>query len=110
MAISNLFSEESKMKYASQIERLKSRALEMKAKNVQATLIGMKNRTNYEAILKSFKKQKLIAAGKEDVLIDFTGIARISATCECEFFEMENGHSSWMEDFQSLTKTMHFID
>ena len=110
MAISNLFPGQSKVKFAAEIKKLKARALEMEAENVQSALIGMKNRTNYEGVRKSFRNQKLIAAGKEDPILDFVELSRVSADCDCRFFEMENGHNSWMEDRVHLTKNMLFVD
>ena len=110
MAISNLYSESSKKNLASEIEDLKSRAVKMKAKNVQAALKGMKIRTNYLEELKSFSKQKIIVAGKQDPILDISEIERISNGCDCEFYALENGHNSYMEDRNNLRKIMHFID
>ncbi|MCB7481731.1 alpha/beta hydrolase [Christiangramia sediminis] len=110
MAISNLYPEESKRKFASEIQDLKARALKMKAKNIQAALIGMKNRTNYSEELKSFSGQKIIAAGKQDPILEINEIAEVSGDCACEFYEMENGHNSYMEDMNNLRTIMLFID
>ncbi|TRO67235.1 alpha/beta fold hydrolase [Christiangramia sabulilitoris] len=110
MAISNLFSERSKTDLYAEIEILKERAGEMKAKNIQAALIGMKNRTNYVEVLRSYQGQKIIIAGKQDPILDFREIERINGVCGCEFYPMENGHNSYMEDHKDLTKIMHFID
>ncbi|QYA25040.1 alpha/beta hydrolase [Gramella sp. MT6] len=110
MAISNLFPEESKKKFASEIEDLKARAYEMKSKNIQATLKGMKIRTNYLEELNGFGRQKIIAASKEDPILDFNELQRLAKGCDCEFHSLENGHNSYMEDLNNLTKIMHFID
>ena len=110
MAISNLFSEKSNVDLAVEIEILKERAKEMSAENIQAALKGMKNRTNYLEVLKSYTGQKIVVAGKEDPILDFNEIERISLGCECDFYSMENGHNSYMEDYKSLIKIMHFID
>ena len=110
MAISNLYSENSKEKLASEIEELKSRAVKMKAKNIQAALRGMKIRTNYLEELKAFGKQKIIVAAKEDPILDIVEIERIARGCDCEFRILENGHNSYMEDLDNLRKIMYFID
>ncbi|PTX45201.1 pimeloyl-ACP methyl ester carboxylesterase [Christiangramia gaetbulicola] len=110
MAISNLYPERSKQKFAAEIEDLKSRAYEMKSKNIQAALKGMKIRTNYLEKLKAFTGQKIIAASKEDPILDFNELQRLSEGCDCEFLSLENGHNSYMEDLDNLTKKMHFID
>ncbi len=110
MAISNLYSESSKQKFVSEIEYLKTRAHGMTSKNIQAALKGMKIRTNYLEELKGFTGQKIIVASKEDPIIDFTELKRLSKGCDCEFFLLENGHNSYMEDRSNLTKNMRFID
>jgi pimeloyl-ACP methyl ester carboxylesterase len=110
MAISNLYSESSKTRLENEIEDLKSRARKMEAKNIQAALKGMKIRTNILEELKSFSKQKIIIAGEEDPLLEISEIERISQVCECEFSRLNNGHNSYMEEPNKLTKIMHFID
>lgn len=110
MAISNLYSENSKEALASEIEELKFRAVKMKAKNVQAALKGMKIRTNYLEVLKAFLGQKIIVAGKQDPIMDIDDLQRIARGCDCEFVVLDNGHNSYMEDLDKLQKYMHFID
>ena len=110
MAISNLYSENSKEKFTEEIENLKSRAVKMEAKNIQAALKGMKIRTNYLEELKRFSGQKILVAGKEDPLLAVSELQRVSEGCECDFVLLENGHNSYMEDPINLTKNMHFID
>lgn len=110
MAISNLFSEESKVKYCPEIEELTARALEMDAKNIQAALLGMKIRTNYKSLLKEVFMQKGIVGAKQDPILDFNELKEISEECGCEFHATENGHNSYIEDAYNLRKIMHFID
>ena len=110
MAISNLYSESSMKKLASEIEELKSRAVTMNAKNVQAALLGMKIRTDYLEELKAFQNQKIIVAGKQDPILDIDEIERVARGCDCDFRILENGHNSYMEDRKNLTEIMFFID
>ena len=110
MAISNLYPESSKLKFASEIEDLKARASKMKSENIQAALKGMKIRTNYLEELKAFTRQKIVVGSKEDPIVDISELERLSRGCDCEFHELENGHNSYMEDLSALTKIMHFID
>ncbi|MCG9971269.1 alpha/beta fold hydrolase [Christiangramia crocea] len=110
MAISNLYSENSKREFATEIEDLKCRAVKMKGKNIQAALVGMKIRTNYLEVLKSFDGQKIIVASEEDPILEINDIERISRETECAFYRMRNGHNSYMEDSSNLVQTMHFID
>ena len=110
MAISNLYSEESKEKLSSEIENLKSRAVKMKTENIQAALNGMKIRTNYLEELKRFSGQKIVVAGKEDPILDVNELQRVSEGCDCDFYVLKNGHNSYMEAPVELTEKMHFID
>ena len=77
MAISNLYSEKSKKEMASEIEDLKSQAVKMKAKNIQAALKGMKIRTNYLEVLKSFPRQKIIVGGEQDPILDISELKEL---------------------------------
>ncbi|MCP9199453.1 alpha/beta hydrolase [Gramella sp. GC03-9] len=110
MAISNLYSEKSRDRFEAEIENLQLRALKMKSKNVQAALIGMKIRTNYLEVLKNYEGQKMILASEEDPILEFSEIERISGETNSEFFRLENGHNSYMEDLSNLMQKMHFID
>lgn len=110
MAISNLFSENSKTEFASEIADLKQRSSKMKIKNIQAALIGMKNRTNKINALKDFAGQKIILASKQDPILEINDLEKVSRECNCEFYRLENGHNSYLEDRDNLTKIMHFID
>lgn len=110
MAISNLYSEKSKLKLASEIKDLKSRASKMQTKNIQAALIGMKIRTNYLEQLKTFSRQKIMVGGRQDPLLEIIELQRIARGCDCEFKILENGHNSYMEDMNNLRTIMYFID
>jgi len=110
MAISNLYPEESKAKFASEIQDLKMRAMNMEAGNVQAALAGMMIRPDYMEELKTFSGQKIIAAGKEDPILNNDELAEIANYCNCEFHLLERGHNSYMEDMNNLRTIMYFID
>lgn len=110
MAISNLFSEESKKKFIAEIENLKNRALQMEIKNIQAALQGMKIRTNHIDLFKSASLPKIVVAGKQDPILEFSDLQRISKECNARLFSTENGHNSYIEDSENLRKIVHFID
>ncbi|MCM8569477.1 alpha/beta hydrolase [Gramella jeungdoensis] len=110
VAISNLYADNSKRKYAEEIEELKSRAMQMEVKNIQAALIGMKIRTNYLKELEAFKGQKIIAASEDDPILEIKELVRVSELTGCELYKMRNGHNSYMEDPSNLTQKLHFID
>ncbi|MBT8319707.1 MAG: alpha/beta hydrolase [Gramella sp.] len=110
MAITNLYSESSKVKFAAEIEELKSRAIEMKAEDIQAALNGMKNRTNYLEELMGFSGQKMIVVGKEDPILNYRDLEGIARGCNAEYLVLENGHNSYMEASNDLIEIMHLID
>ena len=110
MAISNLYSDDSKKELRSEIEDLQSRAVRLKAENIQAALIGMKIRTNYLGVLKSFGNQKIIVASEDDPILEIKELERVSRQTDSEFFQLRNGHNSYMEDPSNLVQIMHFID
>ncbi len=110
MAISNLYFDESRDLFGDEIEKLKQNALKISSENVQAALKGMKIRTNNIAELKAFQKQKFIIAAKDDPILDFTELKKVSKECGTRFFELQRGHNSYMEDSAELQKIMHFID
>ena len=110
MAISNLFSESSRTKFASEIEDLKLRSSKMKVKNIQAALMGMKIRTNKINALKAFSGQKIILASEQDPILEIKDLQKVSKECECDFYRLKNGHNSYLEDRENLTQIMHFID
>ena len=110
MAISNLYSEDSRNKLKSEIEDLQSRAVKMKSKNIQAALIGMKIRTDYIDVLSNYKNQKIIVASEEDPILEINDLRSRSEATGSEFFRLENGHNSYMEDLSNLVQKMYFID
>jgi len=110
MAISNLYSEKSTREFAPQIKKLKARAVKMKAENIQAALNGMKIRPDYLEELKAFSGQKIVVAGKQDPILDINELESLALECECEFYSMENGHNSYLEDMNSLRAKMLLID
>ncbi|APU67951.1 MAG: alpha/beta hydrolase [Christiangramia sp.] len=110
MAISNLYTDESRKLFAAEIDSLKKRAGQLSAKNIQAALKGMKIRTNYVMELQSFDKQKLFIASEDDPILDINGLKLLAEECRADFVPLKRGHNSYMEDRDNLTKTMHFID
>ncbi len=110
MAIPNLFSAESKVKFCPEIEELERRAMKMEAKNIQAALKGMKIRKDHLKLLEEADIQKVVVGGKQDPILDFQELKEISEKCNCEFYATENGHNSYIEDSYGLAKIMHFID
>ncbi|TBW27871.1 alpha/beta fold hydrolase [Gramella sp. KN1008] len=110
IAISNLFSESSKEVYVSEIEILKSRAMKMEVRNIQAALMGMKIRTNYLKELERFPRQKIIVASQDDPILEIRELEGISRATGCELYRLKNGHNSYLEDQSNLVQKIHFID
>lgn len=110
MAISNLFEIRHRNEFRKEIENLKSQAYGMKLENVIAALRGMKNRTDHTYLFQQFQGQKMIVAGREDPVLDFNELKYLSSLCGSEFYTLDNGHVSFIEDREKLTKTMYFVD
>lgn len=110
MAISNLFEAKHREEFQTELERLKSRAYGMKLEHIIAAIKGMKIRTDHTELFKKFEGQKMIIAGKDDPVLNFKELKELSEYCQSEFYVLENGHMSFIEDRDELTKIVHFID
>lgn len=110
MAISNLFEAGHREEFQLEIEALKSRAYGMNLEHIVAAIKGMKIRTNHIPIFSEFHRQKIIIAGKDDPVLDFNELKLLAKRCKSEFYSLENGHMSFIEDREELTKKMYFID
>ncbi len=110
MAITNLFAEENKEKFAEKIKALKKDALKMKTQGIIASLEGMKLRKDRTHILKQFSKPKIIIAGTKDPIMPFEEIKTLALSCKCNFYAQDGGHMSTIENKDEMLNIMHFIE
>ncbi|MGY5850703.1 alpha/beta fold hydrolase [Salegentibacter sp. F14] len=110
MAVSNLLSPENNKKFKPQIDELKHRALNFPKGGITAALYGMKVRADHSRLLESIKIPKYIMAGKNDPILEYHEIKKVSATCKTGFLSYPDGHLAFMENKNSLMNFLHFID
>lgn len=110
MAISNLMSRENYKIFKPQLEEIKQRALSFPAAGIYAAIKGMKIRTNHSTLFGKFEKQKIVVAGKNDPVLDYYTIKKISKRCGSEFKSLSGGHLSFLENKNELLKILQFID
>ncbi|RFN59014.1 alpha/beta fold hydrolase [Marixanthomonas ophiurae] len=110
MAIMNLFSENSKKRFTSEIETLKKEALQFPVAGIQAAIRGMINRKDRTDVLANFDKKKIMVCGNEDPIMSISDSKVISETTNTELIQLEGGHMSWLENTDEIHKIMHFIE
>ena len=110
MAITNLFDSESRAKFQSEIKELKQNALKMSVKTIQASIKGMKIRTNLFSDLKNSTSSKLIIAGTNDKLIETSELERISRESNSTFISLDGGHMLPVENEVGIQNQLHLID
>ncbi len=110
MAITNLFAEENREKFVTAIQELKQTALEMPVQGIIAALEGMKIRKDRTRVLKKFSKPKIIIAGTKDPIMPFDEVKNLAIYCKCNFYALDGGHMSTIENRDEMLKLMHFIE
>lgn len=110
MAISNLLTPENNKKFKPQVDELKHRAFKFPKEGITAALQGMKIRADHTELLESVKFPKYIIAGKNDPILDYDEIKKISTTCNTGFLGYPDGHLAFIENKKGLMDFMHFID
>ena len=110
MAISNLLTPENNIRFKSEIDVIKSRALEFSTEGIYAAIKGMKIRTNHTELFAKFKGQKIVVAGKNDPVLDFNTIETIAISCGSKFETLPDGHLSYLENKKKLLKILQFVD
>ncbi|HEY9184203.1 MAG TPA: alpha/beta hydrolase [Salegentibacter sp.] len=110
MAISNLLTPENNKKFEPQVDELKHRALNFPTEGITAALQGMKIRADHSRLLESIKKPKYIIAGKNDPILDYKEIKKVSAICKTRFLSYPDGHLAFIENKNELMEFLHFID
>lgn len=109
MAIGNLFTENTRLQAASEIERLKNEAITFPKKGIQAALRGMRDRKDRTHVLTSFNRDKYLIAGLEDLLIPINTIEVLSEKTRTNLKIMTGGHMLLAENWREIVKYLHFI-
>lgn len=110
MAISNLFSEKTRIKYSKEIEILKKEAFQFTTKGISANIRGMRDRKDSTEILKKFPQSKWVICGNEDPIVPILTSKRIAANTNSELKILQGSHMSWLENEAEIVKFLLFID
>ncbi|MGJ8665538.1 MAG: alpha/beta fold hydrolase [Patiriisocius sp.] len=110
MAIGNLFTNENRLRFSSEISELKKQAMDFPTDGIIANIRGMRDRKDRSSVLKNFGGDKLIIAGKRDTIVPISVSEEISEETKTPLKIVFGGHMSWMTDEAEMLKFMHFID
>ncbi|HZJ36021.1 MAG TPA: alpha/beta hydrolase, partial [Gillisia sp.] len=98
MAVSNLVTKESNLKFKDEMQDLIDDALSFSEYGIISALKGMKIRTNKTAVLKAFQGPKYIIASKQDPVIDYEEIQLIAQEYDSALTSLPDGHLSFLEN------------
>jgi len=110
MAVSNLVTKESNLKFEKEMNELIKDALSFSEEGIISALKGMKIRTDKTEVLKAFQGPKYIVASEQDPVINYTEIQEIAQKCDCAFKSLPDGHLSFLENRTMVFEFLHFID
>lgn len=110
MAVSNLVTKESNLKFKDEMQELIDDALSFSEEGIISALKGMKIRTDKTEVLKAFQGPKYIVASKQDPVIDYKEIQLIANQCDCALKSFPDGHLSFLENRAEVFEFLLFID
>ena len=110
IAIPNLFTDASRVKFKTAINQVKEQALLTPKQGVIASLEGMKNRKDRTRILQNKTFKKLLIIGEKDPLLDYDSLIKQTKNTNTEIAIFSNGHMSHIENKEELiTVFLQFI-
>lgn len=104
MAISNLFAEDSRETYASDIQNMKNEALTFPLEGIIAAIIGMKNRKDRTFVLKNFSKEKIMICGSKDPIVPYKTAKILALQTLTTVLKLNGGHMGMIENFDKIVK------
>ncbi|RMA65814.1 alpha/beta fold hydrolase [Ulvibacter antarcticus] len=106
MAISNLFAEETRDLYKSEILRLKKEAMKFPVEGIIATISGMKNRKDRISVLKKINTPKFMICGIDDPIIPYETCKIEASETNTTLISTPGGHMSWIENQAIIAKIL----
>lgn len=106
MSVSNLFSQASRPKFLSQIQKTKEIALRISKQTYIATTKAMLARKDRTKVLESGEFRKLIIAGKKDPVLSYPKIEEEANQTQTALKTFSNGHMSHIENESELIKAI----
>lgn len=102
MAIPNLFTEKSRLKFKGEIIFVKKEALKTSTQGIIASLEGMRIRKDRTFVLQNNTFKKLFILGKKDPLLNRNDLLEQVKNTDVEVIEFSNGHMSHIENLTEL--------
>jgi len=109
MAIRNLFAENSREKFSSEIQKLKTEALSFPIEGIKAAIKGMRNRKNRTTILKNFNNEKYIILAEDDPFLPIEETQKLAESCGAKVIIIEGSHMSTVENFETVSENFRLI-
>ncbi|WKK66410.1 alpha/beta fold hydrolase [Lutimonas zeaxanthinifaciens] len=106
LAIPNLFSEENRTVFESEIKDITRQALEMSAQGIIASLEGMKVRPDRTNILSGKSLPVLMIIGEKDPALDYQSLLKQAAYKNVTAVIFHDGHMSHIENEHDLTTSL----
>ena len=103
-AIPNLFTEQSRQSFPTEIATLKEEASTFRTDGISAMVRGMMIRKDRTETLRAFSRKKVIICGKDDPIVPLSDSKWIAAATNSEIKTLDGGHMSWLENTAELLK------
>jgi len=102
IAIPNLFSDDNRHLFKTEIAEIAKDALELSIQSIIASLEGMKIRKDRSEILKKGKFQKMMILGKKDPVLEYKSLINQIKNTNIKVVEFSGGHMSHLENKEEL--------
>lgn len=109
MSVANLFSSASSSLLKKEITKCKKEALNTPLQGYIACTEGMKIRKETTDVLRKASCNKMIIAGKNDPILDYTTVKNEALETNSELITLNNGHMSHIEDYEQLLSALRYF-
>ncbi|MET2986136.1 alpha/beta fold hydrolase [Aureibaculum conchae] len=106
MSIPNLFSEENRIIFKDEIEKLINSALQLSVQSIVASLEGMKIRKNSTKLFSEASFKKMLIIGEKDPVLDAKSLRNQVKNSNIKVVEFPDGHMSHIENENELIETL----
>ena len=106
MSIPNLFCEQNRTRFNTEIEHIINSALKLSLQGIIASLEGMKIRKDSTSFFKKATFKKMLILGAKDPVLDSESLKNKVKNTEIEVVEFPGGHMSHVENKNELIKTL----
>ena len=102
LGVVNLFSNESRVLFADEIEVIVSISQKTTVQGITAALLGMKCRTSQKHVLRNYTGKKLLIAGENDLVLPLENSYKEATCTGAQFEQLKGGHMSYLESKNEL--------